>query len=224
MRERWRRVSREEAGYSLIEMLVSMVVFGVAIAMVYTGVIVVSGKTRDVENSAEAASQLRQALAQIDRQVRSGNVLYAPGNEAVGASATTGCSTPTSPANLNAGTCMRVYTQADGLDRCVQWQLRTDPARPTTTELRTRDWDPAWQSLGSTAVSSWSVVARGLAPGQFPFVLQDGATAYRARLLDIRFEAIDPRRADRVVISSSLSGRNTNYGYDAGQCTPVPAA
>jgi hypothetical protein len=29
--------------------------------------------------------------------------------------------------------------------------------------------------------------------------------------------------SERVMVSSSLSGRNTIYGYDAGVCTPVPA-
>lgn len=198
-----------------------MIVFGISLGMVFSAVIVLQTKTGKVEASAEAVSQLRQALAQIDRQVRSGNVLYAPGNEAVGVDATAGCTTPM--ADPNSGTCMRIYTQANGAERCVQWQLLADPARPGTAVLRSRSWQPTWQTSGAGAVSSWEVLARGLsaAPSQSPFTV-DGDTAYGSRLLDVHFEAVDPRRQDPVVITSSLSGRNTHYGYDAGQCTPVP--
>jgi hypothetical protein len=62
-----------------------------------------------------------------------------------------------------------------------------------------------------------------MAPGTYPFTLQGGA-AYNARLLDVRLEAYDTRRKAGDVIQSSLSGRNTTYGYDSAQCTPVPPA
>lgn len=221
---RLQRVTRsQDAGLSLVELVVAMSVFGLAMAMVYSAVALVSTKTADIQKSADGPAQVRQALAQIDRQVRSGNVLYAPGNEAVGVDATAGCTTPSSPADLNVGTCMRVYTQANGSERCVQWQVRPDPARPGTSELRTRSWQPAWQSLGAGAVSAWAPVARGLSSSHFPFRLA-GGSSYGARLLDIQFKAIDQRHGKDITISSSLSGRNTNYGYDAGQCTPVPPA
>jgi hypothetical protein len=40
----------------------------------------------------------------------------------------------------------------------------------------------------------------------------------------VRLESIDKRRGTSVVITSSLSGRNTSYGYSSAQCTPVPPA
>jgi prepilin-type N-terminal cleavage/methylation domain-containing protein len=225
MRSRLDAVRRNgDEGFSLIELLVSMIVFGISIGMVYAAAIAIEGRTSKVEASAEAVSQVRQALAQMDRQVRSGNVLYAPGNEASGADATAGCTTPTSPENLNKGTCMRVYTQANGAERCVQWRLRPDTTTPGRALLESRSWQPAWQTLGAGSVSDWDSVARGLSAAPDPFTLQGGGTAYGARLLDVRLEAVDPRRGDPVVLTSSLSGRNTNYGYDAGQCTPVPPA
>jgi type II secretory pathway pseudopilin PulG len=224
MRSRLDAVRRDgEEGFGLVELLVSMIVFGVSIGMVYAAAIAIQGRTSKVEASAEAVSQVRQALAQMDRQVRSGNVLYAPGNEASGADATAGCSTPTSPVDTNVGTCMRVYTQANGAERCVQWRLRPDAAAPGRAVLESRSWQPAWQTLGAGSVSSWDVIARGLRAAPDPFTLE-GGTAYGARLLNVRLEAVDPRRGNPVVLTSSLSGRNTNYGYDAGQCTPVPPA
>lgn len=224
MRERLSRRLRpdgrdggREGGYTLVELLVTMMVFSIATAMVYAVVIAVQRRVVDVERSAEAVDQVRHALAQIDRQVRSGNVLYSPANEPAHVAS---CTSTTAWA----GSCMRVYTQANGAERCVQWQVLADPARPGSNLLRSRSWAPTWTTGG--AVSSWETVARGLVASTVPapFALEGAATAYDGRLLNVRFEAIDPRRDQPVVITSSLSGRNTHYGYDAGQCTPVPPA
>src|SRR4051812_31653448 len=112
---------RDDGGFTLTETLVAMIVFGIAIAMVYTALIKVQKYTTDVQGSADANFQLRQAVAVIDRQVRSGNVLYSPANETSPSSCTA--------VGASAGTCMRVYTQANGAQRCVQWQGVADPCR-----------------------------------------------------------------------------------------------
>jgi prepilin-type N-terminal cleavage/methylation domain-containing protein len=217
MREAWRRrrdQRQNDAGFTLTEMLVSMIVFGIAIAMVYTALIKVQSYTTDVQGSADANSELRQAVAVIDRQVRSGNVLYSPANETTPSTCT--------PSGTDAGTCMRVYTQANGLERCVQWQVITDAAHPDTQLLRSRSWSPEWQSDGN--FTAWKIEARGLVatPSTAPFTLQGAVNAYSSRYLVVRFEAQDQRREDPAVITSSLSGRNTNYGYDGGMCNPAP--
>lgn len=214
---RRRRDRPGEDGFTLVEMLVIMIVLGVAIPLVFSAVLLVQRQVGDVAGSAEAAGQVRLALAQIDRQVRSGNVLYSPEDED---DHVPSCE---SVDGSHAGTCMRIYTQADGVPRCVQWQVLPDGAAPGTDLLRSRSWPPDWVTGGG--VSDWSTVARGLVPdpSAAPFRLEaDGA--YGSRLLRVHLEALDRRRAENpVVLSSSLSGRNTNYGYDAGQCTPVPA-
>lgn len=221
MREHHRARSRprhhEDRGTTLIELLVTMMVFSIAMAMVYGAVLAVQQTARDLDGTSEAVSQVRAGLAQIDRQVRSGNVLYKPGDEPALLSSCTAV-TPLS------GTCMRVYTQANGAERCVQWQVLPDAAHPGTHVLRSRSWSTDWQLGGE--VSSWRPVASGLVvpPGTAPFTLQGGSTAYQSRLLDVRLEAEDPRRDETVVLTSSLSGRNTNYGYDPGLCSPVPPA
>ena len=208
---------RGDKGFTLIEMLVSMIVFSIAIGMVYTAVILVDKKLSSSEQSSEAVSQLRQALEQIDRQVRSGNVLYSPANEKtwLGAAA---CPDD----GANAGMCMRIFTQSNGLQKCVQWQVMADPVKPTTQVLRFRGWATDWQTGG--AIEDWQTVARGLQMGAtYPFQL-DVTSTYSSRLLHLQFLAYDARTKKTVTIQSSLSGRNTNYGYDAGICTPVPPA
>ena len=211
LRKRARRAGDD--GITLVETLVTMAVFSIAVVVVFQALITVQRQTGDLESTANAVSQTRLALAQIDKQVRSGNVLYSPADEPVGLPSCT------APVGTTSGTCMRVYTQTNGPQKCVQWQLLEEVAGSGVAILRSRSW-----TLDLTTVSGWGTVARGLNYTTTPFTLQGGTTIYKSRLLDVRLEALDPRRAaPPVVIDSSLSGRNTNYGYDVGLCSPVPA-
>lgn len=220
------RVRGDDRGVTLTELLVSMTVFSMAVALAFSAVITVVRHGSDARRSAEAQAELRVALAQIDRQVRSGNVLFSPAEEptwvgdceAVGAFA---------------GTCMRIFTQSNGDHQCVQWQLVADPestTSPPTYLLRTRSWSTDWASGGS--YGAWGVVARGLnyeaGVTEPPFTLSAALdvgtpiTAYGERMLVIHLESLDTRRNEPIEIDSSITGRNTSYGYNAGQCEPVP--
>lgn len=208
-----------DSGMTLIEMMVSLVIFSIAMGLVFSAVILVMKQANAAQQSADAVTEVRQALAQMDRQVRSGNVLFSPVNEVRPGSA---CEASTVP-NEQAGTCMRIYTQSNGPQRCVQWQMVEDSvAADGSLVLRSRSWAADWQSSGD--YTPWTVVARGLElePGQYPFELMGASTPYDERLLQVSFLATDARQGEPIEISSSLSGRNTTYGYDANQCTPIP--
>lgn len=203
----------------MVELLVSMTIFSLAMTVVFGAVILVMRKSADVQKSADASSELRIALAMIDRQVRSGNVLFSPAGENAYVGTCTGDGTS------NSGTCMRIFTQSNGTEKCVQWQVTADDAaHPGSSVLRTRSWSTTWQTTGD--LTNWSTIARGLTitVGKYPFTLQGAATIYQERLLDVRLESYDSRRKTSDVIESSLSGRNTTYGYSSTQCTPVPPA
>ena len=206
-----------DRGTTLIELLVSMTIFSLCMTLVFGAVILVMRKSTDVQKSADAVSELRIALAQIDRQVRSGNVLFSPAGE----DPLIGC---TGSVAANSGTCMRIFTQSNGSEKCVQWQITGDPADPGTSLLRTRSWATDWQVTAN--LTPWGTVARGLTvpAGTYPFKLQGALSVYKERLLDVKLVAVDERRNTNVVIESSMSGRNTTYGYNAAQCTPVPPA
>ena len=216
---------RDERGSTMIELLVSMAVFSLAVALAFGAVIQVMRMSNEAQQDSDAQSELRLALAQIDRQVRSGNVLFSPAEEP---SLLTTCDAVGS----FAGTCMRIYTQSNGDQKCVQWQLMEDPDDAGTYQLRTRSWDPNW-ATGGGDVTPWGVVARGLhyeagvtpAPFTLSRALETGSdvTAYGDRMLVVHLEATSERRSDHpIAIDSSITGRNTSYGYSAGQCTPVP--
>jgi prepilin-type N-terminal cleavage/methylation domain-containing protein len=190
---------RTDRGTTLVEILISMTIFSLALAMVYSVLITVQRQTKDQTSRADSVGNARLALQQIDRQVRSGNVLYNPATETLPLS-------------------MRVYTQANGDQRCVQWQVYDGT-------LRSRSWSPTWTTDGQ--VSDWAVVAHDVVntAASPPFALQGGSTAYGSRLADITLLVKSPTDKGKPVnVTSSLSGRNTAYGYDPGVCSPSPAA
>jgi hypothetical protein len=183
-----------------------MMIMSGLLATVYGVLIGVQRQSADTVRRADSVDQARLGLSQIDRQVRSGNVFYDPVLEPLPMS-------------------MRVYTQSNGVPRCVQWQV-------TGGLLRTRSWEP----ITGVLVSGWRVVARNVVntvdsdpttvDPEAPFALAGGGTttSYGQRLVDILFLVKDPRSGGKPVeVRASLSGRNTQYGYDAGVCTaPTP--
>lgn len=198
------RAAREDrqGGWSLIELLVVMMLFSLVMVMVFTVLIQVQQQTRDNLGRAEQTAQARLGLAQIDRQVRSGNVVIDP--------ATSG-ELPRS---------LRVYTQTDGVRRCVQWQVIDEV-------LRYRSWDPGWSTSAGT-VDDWRVVARSLvsdasAPQTFrKETAAGGSQAQSVRVtLWLQAETADGKPVEMTTV---LSGRNTIYGYPADVCSPVPPA
>jgi type II secretory pathway component PulJ len=212
------QVGRHERGTTLVELIVSMSIFSFVMVLTLTALVDVQRDTQRVVSRDDAITQLRQGMAQIDREVRSGNVLYSPVNE-VGV--TPGCSgSLTQPA----GDCMRVYTQSNASQQCVQWQLQEDVSRPGTARLRTRTWSPTWKVDGK--VTSFRTVATGLlnrkVDGEWPFRLEaTSATSQRVLKLSLLTNPKDTS-ARAFAIESSISGRNTHYGRDTNICTPVP--
>jgi len=199
------RDRREDDGVTLIELLVSMIVFGIVIAAAYTALFVVQTQTKDTLGRADAVQQAKIAVAQMDRQVRSGNVLYDPANEA----------------SLGFPMSMRIYTQANGEEKCVQWQI-------TNSVLKMRSWSPQWQT--DNVVSKWVTAARDIAnvsgvAGDVPFSLSGAATAYSARVVNINlWLKSTSSKGPRYQVTTSLAGRNTVYGYDTSTCNPIPPA
>ena len=206
--------SADDRGHTLVELLVAMTIFGSVIAITMGAVIVLVGLSREVTTRADAQSEVRLGLADISKQMRSGNVLFSPKDEP-------GSCLP-APDGSDRGSCMRIYTQTNGTPRCVQWQvLEGTPAGGGRSVLRTRSWSPG----APAGVTAWRTVARGLTLDLTnpPFELQGASTPYDRRLLNVSLLAYDQVKNRNVSIKSAISGRNTSYGYDTGQCVPVPA-
>ena len=215
------RTERDQ-GTTLVELIVSMAIFSFVMVLTLSVLVGVQKDTQRVVQRDDAITQLRQGMAQIDREVRSGNVLYSPANE-VGK--TLGCS---SSLTLPAGDCMRIHTHSNGSalqrQKCVQWQLQPDATRPGTSRLMTRTWPSPL--VDKVTKVPFRTVATGLlnrqVDGEWPFrLVASSDTSQRVLKLSLLTSPKDAS-ARAIAIESSISGRNTHYGRDANICTPVP--
>lgn len=225
--KRPRITPRDETGMTLVELLVGMIIFSILMAFVFTILIQILNLSWDSQGRVVAAQEARLGIAQIDRQIRSGNVILDPSLETV---ADSGVAPYYS---------MRIYTQADGESRCAQWRV-IDHGDGAVLEFRS--WSPNYPT--DPDVTDWGVVARDIViqsaatpdPNDSstwpPFwkdpttVVAGSGTGNAAQTIRITLHAKgDSMReaADPVTISTVVTGRNTVLGYSASYCSAIPA-
>ncbi|MEX2394129.1 MAG: hypothetical protein WD826_06590 [Actinomycetota bacterium] len=149
--------------------------------------------------------EIRLATKSIDREVRSGQVVYDPSQEVYPA------------ADIAAGQSLRVYSQANvpsrGQALCVQWRITSG------AELQRREWTTDWSS-----VSGWRIVATGVRNRA------DGIAAFtrpQPNMVNVRFRVnADPSGAKgaTVDVQQSVSGRNTVFNSIQAVCGPASPA
>lgn len=210
-----RRTCGGDSGFTLVELLVAMTILIAVLAVVFTLLTAMSRQTADNMARAYQTNQINLGLAQIDRQVRSGNVISDPSLETLANSGV--------PANYS----LRIYTQTNGTNRCAQWRVIFPPGQPRG-QLQFRSWQPDWATSG--VVSPWQVVANGLvAPSSAsdaPFQRVAAAAGSKAQSVQVTLwvKAVGLRSAAApTAIKSVLTGRNTVFGYPADECAAVPA-
>ena len=208
-----RRVS-DDRGFSLVELATTValltlvpIVFGTALISMQKSVNTASGRSQ--KNDAA-----RLAVAEIDRQIRSGNVFYDPSSE-------------TDVANgIVAGQALRVYTQANAPTntpayRCVQWRVNT------SGQLQTRWWAPAVAGVSNYAdtVTDWrtvvdDVVNRTSDPTipAFSLISPVGGTTARTIKMRIATDRSDDHSSTPQEVQASITGRNTQFNYSSTAC------
>jgi len=215
LRRRWRG---EDEGVTLVELIVSMTIFTGLLTIVFSILITVSYQTSDNLARSRQVEQLRIGLMQIDRQVRSGNVISDPDNETLAGS------------GVEPGYSLRVYTQADGVFECAQWRVIFEEG-VDQGRLEYRSWDPAWQSSG--LIEDWHTVAHGVvdqaqvdATADKPFTNQQAQGGSEAQSVRVTLWVKDRQSKEdskASAVSSVLTGRNTVFGYPADECANIPA-
>jgi prepilin-type N-terminal cleavage/methylation domain-containing protein len=207
------RVRGEDRGITLVELIVSMMVLGIAMTIFATTLMTVQTAVVAQDQLTQSNDQARLAIQQIDREMRSGNVLYDP--------ATEGSTTPGGGTGDNYYM-VRIYTQTNADDRgysCVQWRINT------SKELQTRWWPPEEPS----AASEWRTVAEGIVNREFgvrAFEL-DSDPLKGGRVLRVTLRTtVDPEATSiqATELQASFTGRNTSYGYPVSVCSPAPSA
>jgi prepilin-type N-terminal cleavage/methylation domain-containing protein len=208
MRTIARRARREE-GMSLAELLVAMMILGIVAAVFATTLASVQRVVSETDSRTQNNTQARLALEELDREIRSGNVLYDPGSGA------------------DAYYRFKIYTQSNAPTRdpapgyvCRLWRITS------TYDLQTRFWPP----LEPTQATDWRTVATGvvnraLSPAVPAFALdtdpnKGGRTVNIVLMMN---NDLADRPNETVKIQSSLTGRNTSYGFPVSVCNSEPA-
>ena len=192
-----------ERGITMPELIIAMAVTSI-MATAFVGIMIsVQDNVIGQEERTRNNDQARLAIMQLDREIRSGNILYDP-------------STETDPFYS-----LRVYTQANAPTRdpafqCVQWKIQD--------RKLLRRW---WPAGAPTSASGWGTVAEGVVNVQegVPAFALDPEAAKGSRTLDVTLMVstkFDTGEAKTVRIQTSLTGRNTTYEFNEGACTPAP--
>jgi prepilin-type N-terminal cleavage/methylation domain-containing protein len=195
---------RDERGITLVELLVAMMILSI-ISLVFTTTLTSVQRTVVREDiRMQLNDKARLAVQSIDRQVRSGNLLYPPSSEA-------------DPYGGATGYMFRVYTQAntptEGQFRCALWLIDNQQ------QLKYRWW-PALQPEDAT---EWVVVTNGVVNRTLGIpafsVDSTNRTASVTFYLNPSYST-DPNATQQV--KASLTGRNTSFGYPADICEDLP--
>jgi prepilin-type N-terminal cleavage/methylation domain-containing protein len=201
-----RRRLAGEAGLTLVELIVAMSLLAIVLLVFTTTLTAIQTAAAKEDQFTRTTDQARLAMQQLDRQMRSGNVLYDPATES-----------PTSDRWYS----IRIYTQTNAAFLCSQWRINADD------ELVTRTWQPGGDVIANATVTPWRVVAEGILNRSFgvrAFELDDDPLkGDRVLNVDLRVNT-DPGSTpiEASELAASFTGRNTSYGYPTSVCASIP--
>jgi len=195
---------------TLPELMISMSIFAFVVMIFISTLASIQKATGRQSADSINNDNARLAMIELDREIRSGNVLYDPATE--------------SPA----GFVLRIYTQSNANTRtpspgyvCRLWEVTTGGV------LRTRSWPP----LQPEDASGWVTVAEGIvnrltSPTVAAFSRSDPASATGGRVVNITLlvnneYALHPN--ETVRIQQAITGRNTSYGFPVNVCSQTPS-
>ncbi len=208
-----------DQGFSLIELMISMAIFGLLMAVIMGALIMSMNQAKDAMARANTADEMRMAIAQLDSQIRSGSVIEDPSAESVAA------------AGVPAGYSVRILTSRGGVNTCVQWRVAFDAQ--SKGDLQFRSW-PAWVPAD---VTEWTQVATGVVPPKTPFDANDdstyppfamnslsgGGSGIKSLQITLRVKADGTdARGKASLVTTTVTGRNTIFGSGGLECSNVP--
>jgi prepilin-type N-terminal cleavage/methylation domain-containing protein len=199
---------RDERGVTLVELVVAMMIMSIVAVVFTTALAVVQNAVVRESAWSTNVDQARLAVENIDRMIRSGNVLFPPASD---------------------GSSIIVYTQSNAPsfksgawsgNRCMQWRV-------SGGQLQMRWWKP--NEAGVTqSPTTWQVVASNIVNyvspnNQVAFSLDPDPNKGGRTVLSVLLVNSSTRSAQTVKIQQALTARNTSYSYLSTACNPTPA-
>lgn len=166
---------RDEAGMSLPELLVSMMILGIVLPAIYGVLWSMQRGFGDETNRSINNTQINLAVQKLDKEIQSAQaitVFKVTGTNTCGATSSINGSywCPVSPANGSAGNGLVVYTQAYANNRelqspgpsagfsCIAYRVVLD-ATSGLRMFQARRWPPDWRANPTALVGPWVTVA-----------------------------------------------------------------
>lgn len=206
------RIDRDERGLSVAELMVSTSIMALVAVVLVTTLGVVQRVVSHTDSRGVNNDQARLALIELDREIRSGNLLYDPADETLAP---------------GAGFVLRIYTQSNANTRtpspgyvCRLWRIADDET------LQTRYWPPGQPA----EATNWLTVATGIvnrvvSPQVTAFSRSDETSATGGRVINVTLlvnNNYTNRPNESVRIQTSITGRNTSYGFPVDVCSDIP--
>ncbi len=196
---------------TLIELMVATGLLSLVLTSVFAFMNSAQNTASEQISRTSSNDQLRLAFESIDREVRSGNVIYDPAAESY------------APGDIVSGMALRIYTESNaptrgGIAWCVQWRINS------TGVLETRRWVPDWIDAHDTSqVTGWRIVATGLT-NRTENIAAFTRVGNAENLLAVRLrENDDPtgKKGATVEVQQAVSGRNTQFFPSTRNCGPA---
>lgn len=200
------RPSSSDEGLTLVELLIASSLLLLAILM-FSGALLISQRTqiRDAEYSA-ANDAAHLAIAEIDRQVRSGYVIATP------------------PSVSGTADGVKIFTMTNGQARCALWvvappAVATEPMLAQGLYMKT--WNPATQTQPTAfgAAGGWRLVAGDLVGADSSTFTIDTANVasdvFPTMEMVLHLNASrDKRQLQEIEIRSQFASRNSPRALD----------
>jgi prepilin-type N-terminal cleavage/methylation domain-containing protein len=214
MRRLLRRIPvREDAGLTLIEVMVAMVLMSVVTVIATAAITEVYHSVNESEHSAEAQAQVTRAFARLDQEIRYARSI-------------------STPAVLGGDYYVEYLMNVDNVDTCVELRLLT-----STNDLQRRQWA---KNVTPPAPTSWVTLAAVVTAGA-PFTTisadKDGLTGFRFQRLRLTVSAVlgggtgggsfttggSTRQTDVTFTALNATAGKNNNGVDPNAATCIEA-
>ena len=211
---RMRARAREEAGFTLVELLVAMMILAIVVVIFDGALVSIQNAVASQDLRSQNNDQVRLAAETLDREIRSANYIYDPTTE----------TSRTFGSSLTNGYALRIYGQSNASTRtpapgylCELWQITS------SNELQVKTWPP----FESGSATSWNTIATGIvnrstSPTVAAFAVDPGNPSGTNRTVDITLLAnvsLTQLPNATVRMGFAVTGRDTSYGFPASECT-----
>jgi prepilin-type N-terminal cleavage/methylation domain-containing protein len=205
--------ARDDAGVSLVELMVAMGLMSVVMVMATGAIAQIYHSVNESENTAEAQAQVTRAFVRLDQEIRYARSI-------------------STPAVLNGDFYVEYLMSVDAVDTCVELRLKT-----ATNELQRRQWT---KNTAPPAPTGWTTLADVVTAGvPFTTISADKVelTGFRFQRLRLTVSAVlgggsggggttsggTTRKTDVTFTALNATAGKTNNGDDPNAATCIEA-